>query len=112
MVKGRGKTPTLRNLAFVLGQRMSNESVGVPVPHAMLVLQPGDMLHMLGRRASSQQSLPFADRTPVLLLDEGKVGGGSLDCMIVHEAVATPEEAAQSILGCEAWASTFGRTCE
>ncbi len=39
--------------AFVLGKGVRNQGIGVAMPHTMLLLEPGDMLHVLGRGADA-----------------------------------------------------------
>ena len=40
-----------RALVFILRQPMRHQRIGVAVAHSVLLLQPGDMLHVFGRRA-------------------------------------------------------------
>ena len=60
----------------------SRQRVAVPVPHAVLALEPSDSLHVAGVRVLSavltQQLLPVFDGMSVLGFDGGEAGRGAL----------------------------------
>lgn len=72
-------------LACVLGEGVRHKGVRVAMPHAMFLLEPGDMLHVLSGRPGTKHCLPLGDGPTVLLLDGRKIGGGSLDVIVAHE---------------------------
>jgi hypothetical protein len=77
--------PSGADSAFVFGERVRNEGIGVAMAHAVLLLQPSDVLHVPRRGAGAQERLPLSDGTPVLLLDGREVGGGTFDLVFAHE---------------------------
>jgi len=67
-----------------LCQRRRHQRIGVPVAHAVFVLEEFDQLHVLGRQALADEGLPFGNRAAVGLLDRGEVGGGALYLAVGH----------------------------
>lgn len=81
-----------------LGQRGGDQRVGVAVAEAVLGLQPGDQLHVLGQRGGADEVLPLRDRATVLLLDGREVAGGALHRCGAH--VRCPVSRCRSGPGC------------
>jgi len=71
--RGAGRAPP-RGSGPIFRQGVRHDGVGVPVPHAVLALEHGDQLHVLGRVALAHQLLPRRDGPAVRLLDGRKVG--------------------------------------
>jgi hypothetical protein len=96
--------PSGADSAFVFGERVRNEGIGVAMAHAVLLLQPSDVLHVPRRGAGAQERLPLSDGTPVLLLDGREVGGGTFDLVFAHEV--------QMVLQSLGWSSGSPRASE
>ena len=77
-------------LFFRLRQNMRHNRIGMPVPHAMLVLQHGHQIRVPGRQARADDGLPMLDRATIFRLDGGKIGGGTFDGVVIHAPNQTP----------------------
>ena len=62
-------TASVRSLSLASGDGVAEQGVGVAVAHAVILLEPFDELHLLGRWARPDGLLPLGDRPPELLLD-------------------------------------------
>jgi hypothetical protein len=68
-----------------LGQLVSDQGVGMTMPHTMLRLQHIDQCHVLKITRSAQDAELVLDRLTILLLDGGEVRRRAFDLFVaVH----------------------------
>lgn len=80
--RGPPRSPLVGSDLLVVGRGGGHQRVVVPVPHAVLALEPSDLLHVAGVGVLSpvltQQLLSVFDGMSVLGFDGGEAGRGAL----------------------------------